>query len=441
MKRPTIFALASGGGRAALAVYRLSGPGAGAALEALIGELPPPRQAALRFLRDAKGGIIDHGLVLWFPGPASFTGEDVAELHLHGGRAVGQAITAALLELGLRPAEAGEFSKRAFEAGKLDLTQAEAIADLVDADTKAQARQALSQLAGDLGRIYEGWRGRLLREQAHMEAAIDFADEDLPDGLIDSARAGLRILAAEIEAHLADQGRGERLRDGLRVVLLGAPNAGKSSLLNHLTGREAAIVSATAGTTRDVIEVGLDLDGLPLTLADTAGLREGSEAIEQEGVRRARKQAEMADIKLVVLDGAEWPKIDAESRALLDQDCLVLLNKNDLLPGEAPAIVAGHTVIGVSAKTGQGIDQLLISLKEMAAERLSPGSGPALTRARHRAALTEAVAALSRATQESLPELVAEDVRVAARAVGKITGRVDVEAMLDIIFREFCIGK
>jgi tRNA modification GTPase len=441
LTRPTIFALASGGGRAALAVYRLSGPETAAALQALAGSLPEPRRASLRHLRDKQGEVIDHGLVLWFPAPASFTGEDVAELHLHGGRAVGQAITAALLDLGLRPAEAGEFSKRAFEAGKLDLTQAEAIADLVDADTKAQARQALSQLAGSLGKIYEGWRERLLREQAHMEAAIDFAEEDLPADLLQSAKAGLAILAREIDAHLADQGRGERLRDGLRVVLLGAPNAGKSSLLNHLTGREAAIVSATAGTTRDVIEVGLDLAGYPLTLADTAGLRVGAEEIEQEGVRRARQQAEMADIKLVVLDGGHWPRIDAESQAMLDEDCLVLLNKADLLAGPAPDIVAGHKLIAVSARTGAGIDQMLAELREMADARLSPGTGPALTRARHRAALAEAVAALGRATQETLPELVAEDVRVAARAIGRITGRVDVEAMLDIIFREFCIGK
>ena len=437
----SIFALASGSGRTALAVYRLSGPLTGPALAQLAGEVPPPRLASLRLLRDKAGEEIDQGLVLWFPAPHSFTGEDVAELHLHGGRAVGQAIMAALVDLGLRPAEPGEFSRRAFAAGKLDLTQAEAIADVIDADTKAQRRQALAQLQGALGTLYEGWRQRLLRAQAHMEAAIDFADEDLPAGLLDRAKADLARLAGEISAHLADQGRGERLRDGLRVVLLGAPNAGKSSLLNHLTGREAAIVSAVAGTTRDVIEVGLDLAGYPLTLADTAGLREVAESIEQEGVRRARAQAEMADIKLVVLDGEQWPQLDAESRTLLDEDCLVLLNKADLLRDEPPREVAGHPLFAVSAKTGEGIDALLVRLEAMARDRLSGGSGPALTRARHRAALSEAVAALERGSQQTLPELMAEDVRVAARAIGRITGRVDVEAMLDIIFREFCIGK
>ena len=439
---PTIFALASGGGRAALSVYRLSGPAAGEVLRTLSGaELPAPRLASLRTLRDRQGREIDKGLVLWFPGPASFTGEDVVELHLHGGRAVSQAISAALLDFGLRPAEPGEFTRRAFEAGKLDLTQAEAIADLVDADTAAQRRQALAQLEGRLGRLYEGWRLELLRAQAHLEAAIDFAEEDLPDDLILSSRTALANLADRIADHLADGGRGERLRDGLQVVLLGAPNAGKSSLLNLLAGREAAIVSATAGTTRDVIEVSLDLGGYPLLLADTAGLRDGAEEIEREGVRRARARAEAADIKLVVLDGAEWPRLDGESLALLDERCLLLLNKVDLIGGSVPDTVEGRPVIAVSASNGQGIDALLAELTRAAEDRMAGDGAPALTRARHRSALIDAAAALSRAQQQTLPELVAEDVRVAARAIGRITGRVDVEAMLDIIFREFCIGK
>jgi tRNA modification GTPase len=407
----------------------------------LIGGLPPPRQAALRHLRDATGEIIDQGLVLWFPAPGSFTGEDVAELQLHGGRAVAQAVSDRLVGLGLRPAEPGEFSRRAFAAGKLDLTQAEAIADLVAADTEAQRRQALTQLGGALGRLYEDWRLRLMRAQAHLEAAIDFADEDLPPGLIAGAQGALSALADEIASHLDDAHRGERLRDGLRVALLGAPNAGKSSLLNLLAGRDAAIVSATAGTTRDVIEVGLDLKGLPLTLADTAGLRDGAEEIEREGVRRARAQAALADIKLIILDGADWPRLDGESLALGDRDSLLVLNKSDLLQQAPPERLEGRPLLALSAKSGQGVDRLLAALAEMAAARLDPGASPALTRARHRVALEQALAALRRVPQESLPELVAEDVRVAARAVGRITGRVDVEAMLDIIFTEFCIGK
>ncbi len=438
----TIFALASGGGRAALSVYRLSGPDSGSALRTLTGlDLPEPRLAALRTLRDSAGQAIDKGLVLWFPCPASFTGEDVVELHLHGGRAVSQAITRALLDLGLRPAEPGDFTRRAFEAGKLDLTQAEAIADLVDADTAAQRRQALAQLEGNLGQLYEGWRLELLRGQAHLEAAIDFAEEDLPPDLILSSKAALADLAGRIEAHLADDGRGERLRDGLRAVLLGAPNAGKSSLLNLLAGRDAAIVSATAGTTRDVIEVALDLGGYPILLADTAGLREGAEEIEREGVRRAKERADAADIKLLVLDGATWPSLDAESRQQLDERCLLLLNKADLVAGALPDKILDHPVIGVSAKTGQGIEILLDRLASSAEDRMVGSGAPALTRARHRSALIDAGAALRRAQQQTLPELVAEDVRVAARAIGRITGRVDVEAMLDIIFREFCIGK
>lgn len=438
----TIFALASGGGRAALSVYRLSGPQAGPALRALTGrDLPEPRLATLQTLRDGTGQPIDKGLILWFPGPASFTGEDVAELHLHGGRAVSQAIARALLDLGLRPAEPGDFTRRAFEAGKLDLTQAEAIADLVEADTAAQRRQALAQLEGSLGQLYEAWRLELLRAQAHLEAAIDFAEEDLPPDLIVSSKAALADLADRIERHLADDGRGERVRDGLRAVLLGAPNAGKSSLLNLLAGRDAAIVSATAGTTRDIIEVALDLAGYPILLADTAGLREGAEEIEREGVRRARERAEAADIKMLVLDGQNWPQLDAESMLHLDGRCLLLLNKADLVAGDIADKVLDHPVIAVSAKTGQGVDLLLDKLASAAEERMAGSGAPALTRARHRSALIDAEAALRRAQQQTLPELVAEDVRVAARAIGRITGRVDVEAMLDIIFREFCIGK
>jgi len=438
----TIFALASGGGRAALSVYRLSGPKAGPALRALIGQdLPEPRLACLRTLRDPTGQPIDKGLVLWFPGPASFTGEDVVELHLHGGRAVSQAIARALLDLGLQPAEPGDFTRRAFEAGKLDLTQAEAIADLVDADTAAQRRQALAQLDGSLGQLYEAWRLELLRAQAHLEAAIDFAEEDLPPDLISSSKTALADLANRIETHLADDGRGERLRDGLRAVLLGVPNAGKSSLLNLLAGRDTAIVSATAGTTRDVIEVALDLAGYPILLADTAGLREGEEEIEREGVRRARERANAADIKLLVLDGGNWPRLDEETMQQLDGRCLLLLNKADLVAGEVPAEISNHPVIALSARTGQGVDQLLDKLAAAAEERMAGSGAPALTRARHRSALIDAGAALRRAQQQTLPELVAEDVRVAARAIGRITGRVDVEAMLDIIFREFCIGK
>ena len=438
----TIFAQASGVGRAGVAVWRLSGPAAGPVLRRLTGRpLPAPRRARLAVLADAAGEPIDRALTLWFPAPASFTGEDVVELHCHGGRAVAAAITGALLGLGLRPAEAGEFSRRAFGHGKLDLTQAEAIADLTAAETAAQRRQAWRQMDGGLMRLYEGWRQGLLAAQAHLEAEIDFADEDLPAGVGSAARRALGDLAGEMESHLADGGRGERLRDGLSVAILGAPNVGKSSLLNRIAGRPAAIVSSLAGTTRDVIEVHLDLGGFPVILADTAGLREVADAVEADGVRRAQARAASADLRLVVLDGQALPALDGASLALLGEGSLVVVNKRDLTAGSWPAQIGGQPVLAVSAATGEGIDELLSGLAGRAAEMLAGGEAPALTRARHRLALSEACQALRRGRQEPLPELAAEDVRVAARAVGRITGRVDVEEMLDVIFRDFCIGK
>jgi tRNA modification GTPase len=438
--KDTIFAPASGSGRAGITIYRLSGP----ATASVIGELsgaptPPARRAVLRHLRAADGDLIDQGLVLWFPGPASFTGEDVAELHLHGGRAVAVALTECLMGFGLRPAEAGEFSRRAFEAGKMDLTQAEAIADLVAADTAAQRRQALRQMDGALGALYEDWRQRLLRAQAHLEAAIDFADEDLPDGIESEARRSLVLVQREIAAHLADGHRGENLREGVRVVLLGPANAGKSTIFNCLAGRDAAIVSESPGTTRDVIEIQLELGGLPALLVDTAGLRDSDEPVEKEGVRRARVQAEIADIRVLVLDGADWPAEQAADRVASPN--LVLLNKVDLIAGQTPDRFRGAPLLAISALTGQGVPCLRQALTALVAENCAPGAAPALTRGRHRIALQEAEQGLRRAQQETLLELVAEDVRGAVRAVGCITGRVDVEAMLDVVFREFCIGK
>jgi tRNA modification GTPase len=391
-------------------------------------------------LVDAAGETIDGGLALWFPKPASYTGEDVVELQVHGGRAVAAAVTAALAGLGLRPAEPGEFSRRAFEAGKMDLTQAEAIADLVAADTAAQRRQALRQLDGAAGQVTEGWRARLLGEQAHLEAAIDFADEDLPGGLEEQARGALTALADEMAGHLADKRGGERLRDGYSVAILGAPNVGKSSLLNRIAGREAAIVSATAGTTRDIIECHLDLGGYPVIVADTAGLREAGGAIEEEGVRRALVRASAADLRLVVFDATRLPAVDEASAGLLEGQAIPVLNKCDAAGQWPEMAVAGRPVVAVSAETGQGVEALLAVIAARAAEGLESGS-PAVTRVRHRAALGEAEAALRRALDARLPELAAEEVRLAVRALGRITGRVDVEDMLDVIFREFCIGK
>ena len=444
MSGDSIFALSSGGGRAAIAVVRVSGPAAGHALMRIAGQpLPVPREAALRRFRvPGTGEAIDRGLALWFPSPASATGEDVAEFHLHGGPAVLAALADALAALpGLRPAEPGEFTRRAFAAGRLDLTEAEGIADLVAAETEAQRRQALRQMEGGLHRLYNGWRDRLMALRANVEAAIDFSDQDLGDDPLVTAAPGLAALEAEIAAHLDDARRGERLREGFTIAIVGAPNAGKSSLLNRLAGRDAAIVSARAGTTRDVVEVRLDLAGWPVTLADTAGLRESGDEIESEGVRRALDRAACADLSLVVFDGALWPKADGQSHALLGDDALALLNKSDLFPHPPPATVAGHAALALSCLTGSGIEALLERLAAEIARRYPAGGEPALTRARHRQAVAECRDALARARAGPADERLAEELRLAAHALGRITGRVDVEAVLDLVFRDFCIGK
>jgi tRNA modification GTPase len=452
MPAATIFALASGAGRAGVAVIRISGQRALAALECLSGRSGfQPRRALRVELRAAGGERLDSGLMLWFPAPHSFTGEDVAELHVHGGRAVIEGVLAALGRCdGLRPAAAGEFSRRAVLNGKMDLTQAEGLADLVAAETAAQRRQALRQADGGLRDLYESWRTRLVRLQAHVEAGIDFADEDASAG--DAARhaaiaAELAQLGSEIGGHLADAGRGERLRDGVRVALVGAANAGKSSLLNALVRREAAIVSPQPGTTRDVIEVAIDLDGYPVILADTAGLRDTDGAVEAEGVRRACAWAAAADLKLVVFDGALWPEADAASQALVDADAIAVISKADLrtsaalgVPGRAPALPV--PTMAVSAVTGAGLADLLGVLRREIAQRFAVSEAPVLTRARHRQALEVGAAALKRAAGGAdVPELQAEDIRASADALGRITGRVDVEQLLDVIFRDFCIGK
>jgi len=431
----TIFAPATAPGRAAIAIIRISGPEAGAALAALAGGLPPARLARrVRFRDPDSREELDDGLALWFPASHSVTGEDVAELHLHGSRAVLAAVMAVLSRCGLRLAEPGEFTRRAFLNDKLDLTQAEAVADLAAAETEAQRRQALRQLDGHLGGVYRGWGERLLRLLAHLEAAIDFPDEDLPPEIEAEVAAGARALADELEVHLADRHRGERLRDGIAVAILGPPNAGKSSLLNTLARREAAITSPIAGTTRDVIEVAIDLAGYPVVLADTAGLRDSADVIEQEGLRRALKRAEEAELRLFVFDAtrpqdargaAQWP----------GPDTLLVANKIDLA---RERVCAG--AIAVSALTGDGLPELIAALSSRIAQ-IYVVTAPVLTRARHREALETALDALGRSLEADLPELRAEDLRLAWRNLGRITGRVDVEDLLDVIFRDFCLGK
>jgi tRNA modification GTPase len=434
----TIFALASGIGRAAIAVLRLSGPDCEAVVRQLAGRLPAPRTASLCRLR-APGNdeILDEALVLWFPAPRSYTGEDSAELHLHGGRAVLEGVSAALLAAGARPAEPGEFTRRAFLHGRLDLTAAEGIADLIDAETAAQRRQALRQAGGALAARYAGWAERLTRLLAHQEAAIEFAEDGLPNTLEEEMRRAAAVLAAELRAHLDDGGRGERLREGLWAAIVGAPNAGKSSLLNALAGREAAIVSATAGTTRDVVEVRLELGGVPVLLADTAGLREAADEIEAEGVRRARRRAEEADLVIAVFAADCAP--DAETLAMVSPGTVVVASKTDLAP--PPARIGGQPALGLSVRNGTGLAALQAALAASAAARAGLSAEAGLTRPRHRAALSEAAGWLDEAVVAPLPELSSEALRAALRALGRLTGRIGVEAVLDVVFGDFCIGK
>lgn len=427
-----IFALATGAGRSAVAVMRLSGVGCGEAVQALAGPLPAPRRASLRVLRHA-GVPLDRALVLWFPGPASYTGEDSAELHLHGGPAVIAAVAEALEALGARPAEPGEFTRRAFLHGRLDLTAAEGIADLIAAETEAQRRQALRQAEGGLARLHASWAHRLTQLLARQEAFIEFEEEDLPTDLDARVETDAAALHAEMAGMLAAGDRGEKLREGLTIAILGAPNAGKSSLLNALAGREAAIVSARAGTTRDVVEVRLILAGVPVTLADTAGLREAADEIEAEGVRRALARAETADLRLLVFAADAAP--DAATLALRGPDALVVRNKAELATDEMEGALA------VSARTGMGLEDLRRRLEQAAAQRAGLSDGAVLTRPRHRAALRETLVELERLPTAGLPELRAEALRAALRALSRLTGRVDVEQVLDLVFGEFCIGK
>lgn len=443
----TIVAPASGTGLAAIAVIRISGPHTRRVLEALCGGTPPPRHASLRAIGLQNAPLIDRGLVLWFESPASFTGEDMSELHVHGSRAVIRAVIDAVLTIpGTRLAEPGEFARRAFENGKLDLTEVEGLADLINAETEAQRRQALAQAEGNLRALYEGWRADLVRAQALIEAGLDFADEgDVIADVTTKVDPVVAQLSAAIARHLSDRS-GERLRDGFKVVIAGAPNAGKSSLLNALARRDAAIVSEEAGTTRDVIEVHLDLGGVPVMLIDTAGLREAEGKVEAEGIRRALARAGDADLVLWVVD-ATAPQWDAPpgvaSRKSGDADAasgpISVLNKIDL----APEAGKGRDCLRVSAKTGEGIGHLVDTLAKKAALATDQGAGaPLLTRARHRVELEGAHAALERYSDPALgPEFKAEELRIAAHHLGRLTGRIDVEEVLGAIFSEFCIGK
>ncbi|CAN8201436.1 unnamed protein product [Coccothraustes coccothraustes] len=514
----TIFALSSAPGRCGVAVIRASGPGSGSALRSLTGSPEPPaRVMALRRIRDPQSAeSLDRGLVVWFPGPHSFTGEDCAELHVHGGPAVVSGVLQALGRLpGLRPAEPGEFTRRAFAHGKLDLTAAEGLRDLIGAETEAQRRQALRQMEGDLGRLYQRWRHALTQALAHLEAYIDFSEDDnVEEEVLSQVRVAVRALLQELRGHLRDGRRGELLRGGVRAVIAGPPNVGKSSLLNLLCRRPAAIVSPTAGTTRDVLEVALDIGGYPLVLSDTAGLRQATDPVEREGVARARARLCQADLVLAVLDATSVSPTPVALEAALaalepppGTPCVLVLNKADLLGGHggspsatgapgppATRLSSGGSLSATSAqgppatflssggslsatgapgppatflssggspsatgaqgppatllscKTGEGLEALL----ELLAQQLAQLCGdpllgsPSLTQSRHSRHLGACAAALQRfgdLGDSGDLAVAAEQLRVARRELGRITGHVGAEEVLDVIFRDFCVGK
>ncbi|MGD8325585.1 MAG: tRNA uridine-5-carboxymethylaminomethyl(34) synthesis GTPase MnmE [Sphingomonadales bacterium] len=440
-----IFALSSGGLPSGVGVMRLSGTGVLEIAQSLLEKpLPEPRSASLRLLLDPETKtIIDQALVLIFPAPHSFTGEDVVELHIHGSRAVVQELSRVLDSQGVRPAEAGEFTKRAFVNGQMDLVEADGLADLIHAETEMQRRQALGQMQGGLTEVYEGWRARLLNALALIEAEIDFSNEDIPENLFNQVKPNLEQICSEIQAHLAEGYKGERIRNGVQIAVIGEPNVGKSSLINALAKRDVAIVSDIAGTTRDVIEVHLDIGGFPVTLADTAGLRETGDVIEQEGVRRALKKAEDADLRILMLD-ARNQTVPADIAKACDERTMILWNKSDLAKGVPEN--SGLSVLGewaISAKSGEGVGHWLDDVKNWIKDHFSTGSSVYLTRERYRRSLEDVLESLDRAfvIQEKEPILAAEDVRLAMRALGRITGHVDVEDLLDVVFSEFCIGK
>lgn len=444
MKSDTIFAPSSGSGPAGIAIIRISGSKAGAILNSFSGlERPKPRLAMRASISDPKtADVLDEGLVIWFPGPGSFTGEDVVELHIHGGQATTEAICRSLSEFeGCRIAEPGEFSRRAFYNNKLDLTEIEGLADLIAAETEGQRKQALKQLSGNLSLIYEAWRKNLLRLLAHAEAALDFPDEELPYNLLGTTKHKILGITKEISQYIDDKRQGERMRDGIQVAIVGSPNVGKSSLINYLAQRDVAIVSEQEGTTRDIIEVRLDLAGFPVTVADTAGMRTTSQSIEAEGVRRAESRALSADFSVILFDIGALEK-NSKIFQMVGPNDIVVLNKADLVGSpKIPLEFQKLSPVIVSVKTGFQLELFLKTLTRKVEALFSNNGPPPLTRLRHREALSSCLAALNGAIEASEAELMAEDLRLAVREMGRITGRVDVEDVLDVIFGEFCIGK
>ncbi len=425
----TIFALATGAARSAVAIIRLSGPESARITTAFCGALPPARRACLRDVRGRDGALLDRGLILWMPGPASYTGEDTAEFHLHGGVAVTTAVARALVQVGARPAEPGEFTRRAFLSGRMDLLEAEAIADLVAAETETQRRQALGRQHGAAGQLVQAWSDRLTRCLAYQEAAIDFPDETSSEQTTPRGAREIQALIEDVASHLARAPAGERVRHGVVVAIAGEPNVGKSSLFNALAEHEAAIVSPLPGTTRDVLEVALDLGGVAVTLVDTAGLREAADPLEAEGVRRAKARIAAADLVLTLVQAGT-----REAGLAAAPGALKVVSKTDLA-------AAPDGALGISVVSGEGLDALKARLLEHAARLTGCGEAALFARARQVAALQDVVDGLRAALEAPMPELRAEELRLALAALGRLAGRVDTEAVLDVVFGAFCIGK
>ncbi|MEZ5692223.1 MAG: tRNA uridine-5-carboxymethylaminomethyl(34) synthesis GTPase MnmE [Rickettsiales bacterium] len=444
MTNATIFALATAPVKSGIAIIRISGREATQALS-LITSAPCPAPNLIKysiFYNPISSKIIDKGLAIYFKAPHSFTGEDTVELHLHGSKAVISEILEVLSTIsGLRHAEAGEFTRRAFINGKMDLIEAEGLADLIDADTSAQKTQAIRQMQGEMSEFYNNIRSQIINCMALLEAYIDFPDEEIPDSVLDDLQNNIINLRNTVQSVLADHKRGQRLREGLRIVIVGAPNAGKSSLLNMLAGRDAAIVSHHAGTTRDVIEVEMDITGYPVILTDTAGLREAENEIEEEGIKRAHARAGQADIKLAIFDGSKLPDIDDYTRNLLDDNTIIIISKSDLISADSPIPTSLNSPILISTKTEKNIDNLLSIIENKVKDFFESAEQPLITRARHRSLLQEADDLLEKSLQDKPLELVCEELRRAALAISKITGKIQVDDILDVIFREFCIGK
>ena len=446
--KKTIFALSSGAGPSGLSVIRLSGPLASCILCRMLKVkiVPIPRKAIYGHIYHPKTGEhLDNAIVIYFKGPASFTGQDIVELHLHGGRSIITEVLDALSEEnGLYLAEPGEYSKIAFENGKIDLTSAEGLADLIHAETKMQRRQALRQMSGELERIYESWREKLIKALAYIEATIDFPDEELPNNIINIIHNILNSLFNEIDHYLLDQNQGEHLREGFKIILLGSPNVGKSSLLNQLTKRDTAIISDIPGTTRDIIEVSLNISGLPISLIDTAGLRNPKNIIEKEGIRRAIKMSENASLCLVIIDYKDWPNINKELQKFIHDSTIIIVNKIDNIENhqDFPKFLKYKNniqipIVALSALYGHGIENLLSIVTKNIQDKINFDGPLPITRLRYRTSLKKTCEYLSRALNNTIIELIAEDIRLAVREIGKITGRVQIDDLLNIIFKDF----